>query len=254
MVGKGVGMRLEELSNLVKDERRVLQVFKKHNGPAFRAWFSDSLIDFGWKTRLKVKRDLNSYRVLKSPKGKVVDPFKGYRKSIDFAVSKIEQPGFYFVLNWGVVPSQAQINRLRKVVREFSKENKEIALFRLKRLGVWFMLIGREGESSFFAKPNSIDKKYFEAIYKADEEDEYFVEVDIDIHSHPDDLDVSLSDREYAKDAKNSTKFFVVTYQEGFAPFTWRGRVRDLRNNKIVIPWENIRKELWKNSKFLTSN
>lgn len=221
-----------------ENERKIIQILKKRHGSAYRAWFSDSLLDQGWRT---VNR--NGLRFLKSPKEKVVDPFRGYRRSVRRALFKINEPGFYFILNWEVIPTQGKLYRLRGIIKRFGE--KEIHLFRLRRLGVWFVLVGKKDTTStVVAKRKSIDKKYFEVIYEADERDALFIEADIDIHSHPEDLDVSSEDRNYAKGADPLKRFFITTYQEGFAPFTSRGRVRDSKRQKIVIPWNRIRQEL----------
>lgn len=233
---------MERLLKILKaaengDEKRVMQVFQKHHGVAYRACFSDSLFDYGWASVVKSNR--NNLGLLKSSKGKIIEPFKGYRKDISYAVSKINKPGFYFVLDWGIIPKQNQLNGFREVIKKFSERKKEICLLGLKRLGVWLVLVGGGG-ISFKAKPNSIDKKYFEEIY-----DEDSIEIDIDIHSHDSDLDISFEDRESAKGEDIPTSFFVVTYQDGFAPFTSRGRVRDSKKQKIVIPWSKIKKEFY---------
>lgn len=235
---------MERLLKILKaaedgDEKRVMQVFQKHHGVAYRACFSDSLLDYGWA--LVVKSNRNNLGLLKSPKGRIIEPFKGYRKDISYALSKINKPGFYFVLDWGIIPTQNQLNEFREVIKKFSQRRKEICLLGLKRLGVWLVLIGSKETISFKAKPNSIDKKYFEEIY-----DEDSIEIDIDIHSHDSDLDVSPDDRESAKGEDISTRFFVVTYQEGFAPYTSRGRIHNWEEEKIVIPWNKIRKEFYK--------
>lgn len=222
------------------NERKVIKTLKKRHGPAYRAWFVENLVNKDWGV---IER--NGFRLLKSPSDRIIDPFQGYRRPISYAILRMGKPGFYFILNWGKVPTQGQIDRLRKVIRRFSRREKEIALFRLKRLGVWFVLIGGKNNASFTVRRNNIDKKYFEGIYEADEESDYFVEVDIDIHSHPDDLDVSSGDRNYAKSAVIEKRFFTVTYKDGFAPFTWRGRKRDFRGKKIVILWDRIRPKLF---------
>jgi len=233
---------MERLLKILKaaengDEKRMMQVFQKHHGVAYRACFSDSLVDHSWET--VVKGNLNSLGLLKSPKGRIIEPFKGYRKDIGYALFKINKPGFYFVLDWGIIPKQKQLSEFREVIKKFSQRKKEICLLGLKRLGVWFVLIGSEG-ISFKAKSNSIDKKYFEEIYSEDS-----IEIDIDIHSHDSGLDVSLDDRKYAK-GEDATRFFVVTNQEGFAPYISRGRIYNSEKQKIVIPWNKIRKEFYK--------
>lgn len=232
---------MERLAKILKavetgDEKKVIKVFQRHHGVAYRACFSDFLLDYGWET--VVKDGLNSLVLLKSPKGRIIEPFKGYRKDISYALSKINKQGFYFVLDWGIIPKQNQLNEFREVIKKFSRQKKEICLLGLKRLGAWFALIGGKGEISFKAKSNSIDKKYFEEIY-----DEDTIEVDIDIHSHFIDLDVSHVDRKDAKERDNYMSFFVVTSQQGFAPFTSRGRIHNSKNRKIVIPWNKIRRE-----------
>jgi len=219
-------------------EKKVIGIFQKHHGVAYRACFSDALIDYGWKPVVKSNR--NNFGLLKSPRGRIIEPFKGYRKDISYAVLRINKPGFYFVLDWGIIPTQDQINELREVVEKFSDQKKEIAILGLKRLGAWLVLIGT-GMIYFKAKPGSIDKKYFEEIY-----DEDSVEVDVDIHSHLVDLDVSPEDRDGAKGGDNPKKFFVVTCQDGFAPYTSRGRIHNPEGKKIVIPWNKIRKEFSK--------
>lgn len=235
---------MERLLKILKaaengDEKRVMQVFQKHHGVAYRACFSDSLIDHSWGT--VVKDNLNSLGLLKSPKGKIIEPFKGYRKGIEYAVSKINKPEFYFALDWGIIPTQNQLNGFREVIKKFNQWKKEICLLGLRRLGVWFVLIGSKETISFKAKPNSIDKKYFEKIYNEDS-----LELDIDIHNHLIDLDVSSSDRKCARERDNSMSFFVVTSQQGFAPFTSRGRIYNSEKQKIVIPWNKIRQEFYK--------
>ena len=143
-------------------------------------------------------------------------------------------------MDWGIIPTQNQLDDFREVVKRFSDRKKEICLLGLRRLGAWLVLIG-SGEISFKAKVGSIDKKYFEEIY-----DEDCLEVDIDIHSHMVDLDVSSEDRKGAKGEDISIRFFVVTYQEGFAPYTSRGRMYKTKRQKIVIPWNKIRREFCK--------
>lgn len=237
---------MERLLKILKaaengDEKRVMQVFQKHHGVAYRACFSDSLIDYGWVP--VVKSNQNNLGLLKSPKGKIIEPFQGYRKDIGYAVSKINKPGFYFVLDWGIIPTQKQLNELREVIKKFTEQKKEICLLGLKRLGAWLALIGIgvSGEIFFKARSNSIDKKYFEAIIDRD-----YVKVDIDIHSHWIDLDVSPDDRDDAKGKALYRKFFTVTHQKGFAPYTSRGRIHISKNQKIVIPWNKIRQEFSK--------
>ena len=220
-------------------ERKIIEVFQRHHGLAYRACFSDALIDYGWEPVIKSKR--NNLGLLKSPRGRIIEPFKGYRKDITYALSKINKPGFYFVLDWGIIPTKNQLNELREVIKRFSQQKKEICLLGLKRLGAWLVLIGDKGTVSFKAEPGSVDKKRFGKIYDGDS-----VEVDVDIHSHSTDLDVSPEDRRGAKGGDNPKKFFVVTYQDGFAPYTSRGRIYSPEGKKVVIPWNKIRKEFWK--------
>lgn len=232
--------RLDKILEAAKNkiEKDVMKVFQNHHGVAYRACFADALLNWGWQPLIRGKR--NNLGLIKSPRGKIIDPFDGYREEIGYAVAKINQPNFYFVLDWGIVPFQRQINELRKVIREFTQQKKEICVLGLKRLAAWFVLLGGVGEVSFRAKQNSVDKKYFKAIYNG-----YPVEIDIDIHSHLIDLNTSSDDRNSAV-GENSRRFFVATYQEGLTPYTSRGRIHTWRGKKVVIPWHKIRKEFLK--------